>query len=419
MNGYNGRRRVAALLGGLASMTLASPAWADPAPPFAQLLAQAEQSPRVQELDAEVDRATGLAQQARARPNPSISLYGENFAGTSPYGGVDRSETTLQYSQPFELGGKRSARIAAGEAGVTAARARGVLGRNVFRYELARAYAAVEIADRRIAIAQDEVEEGEADLRLARALVEAGKEARLRSLQAETDLNAARAVLEGTRAIQTAALVRLSALAGVETPFTGVSESLLDRPQLQPAYGPINPLQSTGYLAALAEREAASLRAASERRRTTSDVTAQVGVRRLQGERAFALVAGVSLPLRLFDRNRGNIAAAEAEVRAADARAAVVRLEVTANTQAALALWEAAKARVAAAARTSATAQETYRLARIAYQAGKSPLSELLAARHGLGIARGIVTDAAAARFEAQAQLASLNGLATTGNPLP
>ena len=75
MTGHNGRWRLAALFGGLASMALAGPAWADPAPPFAQLLKQAEQSPRVLELDADVDRAEGLSEQARARPNPSVSIY--------------------------------------------------------------------------------------------------------------------------------------------------------------------------------------------------------------------------------------------------------------------------------------------------------------------------------------------------------
>ena len=419
MNGFISQRCRAALFGGLASLALAGPTWAEPAPPFAQLLSRAEQSPRFQELDAEVDRAEGLSAQARAHPNPTISLYSENFAGSSPYGGLSRSETTLQYSQPFELGGKRSARIAAGEAGVIAARARGRQGRGVFANELARAYVAVEIADRRIAIAEDEVEEGEADFKLARALVEAGKEARLRALQAETDLNAARAMLEGTRATRTAALARLSALAGVETPFTGVSESLLDQPLTLRTYGPVDPQQSTGYLAALADREAAARRVVLERKRAIPDVTGQFGVRRLQGERANALVAGISVPLPLFDRNRGNIAAAEAEVRVADARAAILRLEVGANVRAAIALAQAAEARVAAAARTMTTAEETYRLARIAYQAGKSSLAELLVARRGLGAARGVVTDAAAARFDARAQLASLNGLAINGNPLP
>lgn len=81
-------------------------------------------------------------------------------------------------------------------------------------------------------------------------------------------------------------------------------------------------------------------------------------------------------------------------------------------------ITEAADARVSAAARTMATAEETYRLARIAYEAGKSPLSELLVARHGLGAARGVVADAAAARFDARAQLASLSGMAITGDPV-
>ena len=382
------------------------------------MLKQAEQSPRIEELDADVDRATGLAEQARARPNPSASIYGENFAGSSPYSGFDRSETTVQLSQPFELGGKRAARIAAGEAGITAARARGHQGRVVYAYELARAYAAVELADRRIAIAEDEVEEGEADLKLARALVTAGKEARLRALQAETDLNAARAVLEGTRATRTAALAQLSALAGVEVPFTAVKESLLDQAPVRTGYGPVDPQQNASYLSALADRDAAVRRAASERKRTLPDVTGQIGVRRLAGDHATALVAGVSVPLRLFDRNRGNIAAAEAEVRNADAKAAAARLEAAATARGAVALADAAEARVAAARRTMATAEETYRLSRIAYEAGKSPLSELLVARHGLGVARGVMADAAAARFEARAQLASLNGLAITGDPV-
>jgi cobalt-zinc-cadmium efflux system outer membrane protein len=418
MNGYFGRQCLLALSGGLATIALHAAALADPAPPFSALLRQAEQAPRVQELAADVDRAAGLAEQARARPNPTVSVYGENFAGASPYAGFGQTQTTLQYSQPFELGGKRSARIAAGEAGVNAARARGLQGRVAFAHELALAYASVELAERRIAIAADEVEEGEADLKLARALVDAGKEARLRALQAETDLNAARAVLEGTRATRTAALARLSALAGVDTPFTGVSDSLLDPPQARAVYGPADPLQTTGYLAAVADRDAAKLRAAAERKRTIPDITGQIGVRRLEGDHASALVAGISLPLRLFDRNKGNNAAADAEARLADAREAAARLEATANVRAALAFAQGADARVAAAARTMATAEETYRLARIAYEAGKSPLSELLVARHGLGAARAIVTDAASARFDARAQLASLNGMTITGDPV-
>ncbi|CAM3216176.1 Metal transporter [Sphingomonas antarctica] len=418
MDGFNRRWRAYALAGTLAGFSLAGSAWAEPAPPFAQLLRQTGDSPRIAVLNAEIAQAEGLAEQARARPNPTITVYGENFGGTSPYGGFGRTETTLQYNQPFELGGKRSARMAAGRAGVTAAEARGLAGRQAYAYELARAYAAAEIADRRIGLAEDEVEEATADLKVARALVGAGKEARLRQLQAETELNTLTAELEGVKAGRTAAFARLSALAGVEMPYTSLSASLLDRLAAQPASGPIDPLQSAGFRAAEAEREAASRRVTVERKRAIPDVTAQIGVRRLEADNATALVAGVSLPLHIFDRNKGNIAAAQAELRGAEARAASARLEALAGVQSGQALVAAADRRAQAAARTMATAEETYRLARIAYEAGKSPLIELLAARHGLGVARGVVLDAAAARLDARASLARLSGLTITGEPV-
>jgi hypothetical protein len=63
-----------------------------------------------------------------------------------------------------------------------------------------RWHGAAEIAERRIGLAEDEVEEAEADLRATTALVEAGKEARLRSLQAETEVNSLRAELDTAKA---------------------------------------------------------------------------------------------------------------------------------------------------------------------------------------------------------------------------
>lgn len=418
MNGKSCRRRVGALVGSLAASCLASMAAAETAPPFAQLLRETSNSPRIGMLQADIDRAEGLARQARARPNPEISYYGENFGGSSPYGGFDRTESTVQLNQPLEFGGKRSSRIAAGEAGVVAAQARGTMGRIDYALELARAYAGVEIAERRIAIAEDEVEEATDDLKVARALVGSGKEARLRQLQAETDLNALEADLDRTKAVRTAALAHLSALAGVETPFTGISGSLLDSLPATPANGPVDPLQNAAYLSAKAEQDAARLRVVAERKKAIPNVTAQVGVRRLEIDNATAIVAGVSVPLNIFDRNRGNIAAAEAEKRGAEARAEVARLEAEANARSAVALIDAANARAASAQRTMATAEESYRLARIAYEAGKAPLIELLAARHGLGVARGVLVDAAAARLDARAMLARSQGTTITGEPV-
>ncbi|WP_235530419.1 TolC family protein [Sphingomonas sp. Leaf62] len=415
MIGSFGRQRVIALAGTLAALCPAGAACAQTAPPFSQLLARTRDVPRVMALEADVARTRGLAAQARARPNPFFNVYAENFAGDRSANASNQQQTTFQIDQAIELGGKRAARIAAGDAGVAAAQARSLDGRLAYATELARAYAAVEIADRRIGLAEDEVEEATSDLKVARALVGAGKEARLRQVQAETELNTLQAEFETSRAMKTAALARLSALAGASTPYVGIAESLLDRLDARPATGPIDPMQATTVRVAAAEREAAARAVTVQQRLAIPNVTAQLGVRQLRVASGPAVVAGVTVPLPFFDRNRGNIAAASAELQAAEARAAAARLEAEGDTRAALALVAAADNRAIAARRTMATAEEGYRLARIAYEAGKSPLIELLVARHNLGVARGVILDAATARFDARADLARLQGLSITG----
>lgn len=418
---YGGWTRRIALSGSLAAGLFAGlgPARADPAPSFAELVSRDATAPRLLESEADILRAQGLAEQARARLNPSISLLAENFAGTSsPYRGLSAVETTLQYNQPIERGGKRAARIAAGEAGVAASRARRLALRVDYAYELARAYGDAEVSELRVVLVRDEIVQANEDLRIARALVAAGKEARLRSLQAQSGVDVLAADLAFAQATRTAAFARLSAIAGAQAPYTSLAESLLQRPAPPLAAAFPDPLTSPAYRAALADRRAAELRVTAERRRTVPDITATGGIRRLERENAFAAVAGVSLPLRLYDQNRGNVAAALADVQAADARLALTRYQAQAETQATGAQVVAADARVSAAQASFATAQEAYRLAGIAYTAGKSPLSELLLARRGLGAARGVVLDALAARLQVRARLAQLSGRTILGDPI-
>ena len=412
---------------------------AQTAPPFAQLLGLAQRTARTTALEADEARARGLAEQARARPNPSLSVYAENFVGDRTRNATDQQQTTFQVDQPIELGGKRSARIAASEAGIAVAQARLTDGRldrgrvAVAGHSMGGHTAAmllgmtlvdpddgrtVDLADRRIGVAEAQVAEVEADLRIARALVDAGKEARLRQLQAETERDTLQAELATAQAQRAAAFARLSALAGRSTPFTALAESLLEQLNARPSIGLVDPMQTTMVRVANAEREAAARAVTVQQRLAAPDITAQLGVRQLRIARGPAAVAGISVPLPFFDRNRGNIAAARAELQGAEARAAVARLDAEAGLRATLAMVEAADRRAAAAERSISTAQEGYRLARIAYEAGKSPLIELIVARRNVGLARGAVLDAAAARLDARADLARLQGFTITGEPV-
>lgn len=378
---------------------------AQTAPPLEILLREAT-APRLIVGEAETRAAEGRALQARAHPNPTLDLQVENIGGDGPYRDFQSAETTLSIGQTLELGGKRGARMAAARAEVDTTRSRADLGRVTFARDLALAYAAAEAAGERLAVARDGVDLARADARAAQLLVDNGKEAGLRALQAEAALSTAQADVSRAEAEAGGALARLAALTGGEQIYTAVTPGLLDRAWSLAA----SDAQSPSVIVAEAEQANALRKLDLERRRAAPDVTVSFGVRRLAGEDATAAVAGISLPLPLFDRNRGAVKSAQAEADAARARLAMARADAVADRRGAE--GEArASARIAAAAREGeTTAREAYRLARLGYEAGKLPLIELLAARRDLMAARQRHIEARLARAKATADLALAHG---------
>ncbi|ESQ85162.1 hypothetical protein AEAC466_05485 [Asticcacaulis sp. AC466] len=397
----------------------AVPAFAQPvstqdenlAPPFAGVLARAQtQAPRLAEARARVDQARGLATQSRAWSNPTVSLESENFGGRAPFNGFGAAETTLSVEQPLELGGKRQARIAAGDAALQSSTVRATQTRGDFTFDLARAYVDAEAADRRLRLAEEALSLALDDERVARALVDAGKEADLRRLQAQSGVQAARAGLDEARAARITALTTLSAIVGEEIPYTAIPADLLPHADLGEAVIAPDPLQSPAYLSAEAERETLSKQVRVERTRAAPDVALSLGVRRLNGDDRTAFIGGVSLSLPLFDKSRGNISAAEADLTASQARLTAARRDAEAQSIAAVYQARAASSRLLAARDTERTAEETYRLTRLGYEGGKLPLSELVSARRDLIEARRQSLDARIDRLMAEALIARLTG---------
>jgi cobalt-zinc-cadmium efflux system outer membrane protein len=406
----------ALLLGVSAYALCTGAALAEPAPPFPDLLRQAQTSaPRLAEARAEVARAEGLARQARAIPNPTLGVEVENFAGSGPFKGTNLAETTATLGQTIELGGKRAARVAVGGADVEAARARATRLRGEFAFDLAAAYALADASERRLSLAVESAGLAQEDSRIASALVEAGREPGLRRLQALAALQAARAAVEEARAARATAFSNLTALAGAPAPITSIPTGLLVRADQVFVASTPDPLASPAYVAAQTEREAAARRIRVERIRAMPDVTVSVGARRFEGDDATAFVAGVSIPFPIFDRNRGNISAAQAGLTAAEARLNAARLEAEAAVRSGSARFTAAETRLRASQESERTAEEAYRLTRLGYEGGKLELVELLNAQRALAEARAQTIDAAVERLSAQAGLARLAGSAPFG----
>lgn len=406
------RPHIAVCASTTALLLAASAAGAEPAPPYAVLLAQAQSTaPRLSEADAAVRQAQGLAAQAAAIPNPTVGITVENFAASRPLSAADSTETSLEFGQSIELGGKRAARMAAGRAGVDAARAKLGEVQADYAFNLALAYGEAEASDRRVVQAREAAGLAQDDLRAARALVDAGKEAELRRIQAQAAVSAANAAVSAAETARVGAYAKLTALSGSAAAFDTLGESLLSKSDIQ-ATPPSDALSAPAVKAAEAEREAAARHIRVEKTRAVPDVTASVGVRRFSFDNSTALVAGVSVPLPLFDRNRGNVGAAEAELNAAEARLRAARLDAEADLSTARFEIGSARAREAAAKDGEATAAEAYRLSRIAYESGKASLTELTTARRALSDARSLTIDAQLQRLRAYAELQRLQGRA-------
>lgn len=369
---------------------------------LAQALDEAyARSPTVVAAQAEVAAAEARGRQAGYRQNPELSVEVENFAGTGELKGLRSTETTVSLNQRLDLGGRRSARIAAARADIELQRlrlsvARADLATNV-RQEFARAIAARE----RLEQANESVELTRELARVAGLLVDAGREPPLRAIRARSALAQAQAQEEAARADDLAARTTLASLLGSGLPIEEALHGPLDvRPST------INLGNSLEVRVAGAEVAAAqaALRVQLTERRLDPAVGA--GVRHIRETGDVGLVAGLSLPLRVFDRNTGNIEAARAAVSAADARQRAALLAVTSRGRNAVSAVEAAERRLSALQKSALPeAREALRLTQRSWAEGRATLVELLDAQNAYLSTQAALTDAELALALATAEL--------------
>ncbi|QNM83329.1 TolC family protein [Sphingomonas sabuli] len=350
----------------------------------------AARSPAIVAAEAEVAAAEARIRQAGYRSNPELSLEVENFAGTGELRGLRSTETTIAVNQRLDLGGRRSARVSAAEAQLNVQRLRLAIARaDLFqsvREQFARSIAARE----KLAQADDNVTRARELARVAGILVEAGRDPPLRGLRARSALAQAEAEREAAVADELAARSSLAALFGVSLPVGSVVGTALD---LTPRN--VNPDISLDVRLADAERAAAAAGVREQLAERRLDPAVGVGVRHVRETGDVGLVAGLSMPLRLFDRNQGNIDAARQAANAADARRASTLATTTARARNAIANVEAAQRRVEALEKAAVPeASEALRLAELSYREGRASLLELIDIQNAYTAARTSLTEA-------------------------
>ncbi|MEQ1537626.1 MAG: TolC family protein [Sphingorhabdus sp.] len=364
-------------------------------------------SPRVTQAKALAEAAEARARQAGISLNPELILEVENFAGSGAFQGLRSTETTLAVSQRLELGGKRSARVEVARA----ERDFAFLSYKTALADLDRdirfAHAELRADEDRAVLARDNTAAAEELARIAKVLVDAGREPPLRQLRAEAALAEARAEQARTLGELLSSRRLLATLIWSDDPE--LSATFTD--ETAPPNVPVE-LPSLNEQLAIAQKNAALARVRLARANAVPDVTASGGVRRFAEGRETALVAGVSIALPFRDRNRGNIDAAQSESLAAESATMLARIEATRVRQDARILLGAAEVRYEALAGLGISqAEEALRLTRIGYNAGKFSLLELLDVQTALTTAKLNLIQARLDRAEALAALIRANAL--------
>jgi cobalt-zinc-cadmium efflux system outer membrane protein len=260
------------------------------------------------------------------RPNPSLTLSGENFPLGPTQKGFDFGSGVdwfAVYTQTFETTGKRRLRISLAEHNLEAAQSEASAVERRMVYEVKAAYQRVANARLRLELLRENHNHlnqlvGLNEIRVKEGYTAEGDliKARLEAQRVEFQIRKVSLEYERSR-IELLRTMGESSFEDGDISFE-VAEELnyqpasLDMPSLREAamrLPQINAAQSQ------VERAQSLLRL--EQARARPDITASVGYKRNGPDNA--LFAAVSAPLPLYNRNQAQIARAQAEVEAARA----------------------------------------------------------------------------------------------------
>ncbi len=272
--------------------------------------------------DARIQAGEASVRQARVGPRPVVGLEVEDFAGTGPYSPFNRSQTTAYYERPWERAGKREARVGAAQSELSVIRLRGrvraldLLAQvQTLWVEALAAQAAVDVAEQRLAFAQQNARE--VGYRVDRAVDPMFADERAKTM-------VARARIERDQAIEAARIARanLAALWG------GTEDFQLDISAFSSLDLALLEVEDTPDIALLiAERDTAGARVRVEQTRGVSDPTFRVGVRHFGEGNEAALVVGGSIPLGGRRANMANVDRARGEQIAVEGEITIARIE--------------------------------------------------------------------------------------------
>lgn len=288
---------------------LPAPAEAQVAPPLT--LKQAidlalQNNPGLAAAAQEELAAEAAVRQAGVLPNPELGLAADNLGNERLRDEGERT-TSLELSQRLELGGKRSARVRLAESARAVAAWEGRTRRAGLVALVKQAFFDSLAWRERLELADDSLRLADQVGAAVARRVQSGKAAPVEETKAQLARSAAVLEREQARRELAAARARLAALAGAAAVQIGEPQGDLDRTYAIPDLATLaeQAQANPGLARWTSEIERRRAGVDLERARGVPDITLKAGVTRYNAFDDQAYMLGISIPLPIFDRNRG------------------------------------------------------------------------------------------------------------------
>jgi outer membrane protein, heavy metal efflux system len=284
----------------------------------------ATRNPQLRGARAAADASEGAFVQAGMRPNPEVSYLQESFQR-------QENTRTAMLNQRIELGGKRGYRMDVAAYGREASLAAVDAQSASVRANVTSAYFGLLAAQKTLEVSTESAGIAQRSTDLVARRVSAGKVSPVEETKARVALAAAQIELTRAATSVAAAEEKLANTLGGPWPGRVASDAAFDALPAMPSLAQLRTRldDAPSTRQALANLRQSNARIGLERARRIPDVTISAGYKRVTtgGLGDNQAVVGVSIPLPIFDTNRGAIMEATHNAAKAEADLASEQLE--------------------------------------------------------------------------------------------
>lgn len=273
-------------------------------------------NPSLKVFKYEIATLEGIKSQAGLLPNPEAEFEAENFLGGNELNGFTGAEYTLSASYLFELGGKRGSRINLADREINSAQSNYELSQLEIIAQVKTAFFALSKIQHQINLQMQFIQINDEILKTISERVKAGKTSPAEESKVKVALVNSRLELQQFQRDYLSTQTKLNSLLGTSgrnfVSLTSLYDTLFSPPDKKEILQEIENIPSVKIL-----NDETNIRKAQlelEEALAIPDLTASLGVRYLNELKTNSLVAGVSIPLPLFNRNQGSIQSAEVKI---------------------------------------------------------------------------------------------------------